>query len=111
MSVPTPPPGWAVRSDGERTQYMLALCADTVEQADAMAADEAQRFVVTFAKSVADWITTDEDGDCFAKAEWRKERDRLTFMGMGTVMPFKQWRSEQIIAMAERRRPLWDRGL
>ena len=107
MSVHTPP-GWAVRSDGERTQYMLALCADTAEQAEAMAADEAQRFVVDFATTIAQWISTNESGTCPAKYDWRAERERIERMGLGVIAPFKQWRSEQIIAMAERSRPMWD---
>ena len=109
MSDPTPPPtGWAVRSDGTTTQYMLALCADTAEQAEAMAADEAQRFVVTFATTIAEWISTYENGTCPAKDDWRAERERMGRMGLGVIAPFKQWRSEQIVAMAERSRPMWN---
>jgi len=109
MSAPTPPPtGWAVRSDGEATQYMLALCADTAEEAEAMAADEAQRFVVEFATTIAEWILTDEDGSISpAKYDWRSERYRMARMGLGEIVPFKQWRSEQIVAMAQGRRPMW----
>lgn len=111
--IAPPPTGWAIRVEDDRVQYMLALCCDTIEEANAAARDEADRFVVAFAEQIAEWITPSEDlphglgygnPNSAAKEEWK--RMPLPEGKDAKRPPFKTWRAEQILKMAKRERPL-----
>jgi hypothetical protein len=110
--VAPPPPSWAIREEDGKTEYVLCLFAPTAEDAERMAREEADRFVVEFAEEIAAWIQSGPHG---SPSEARREWDRRTERRILRVLPddddgnevaFEIWQAEQILRMAKRERSI-----
>lgn len=109
------PPGWAVRIEDGKVEFVLALVADSAELAEQMAAEEADRFVAAFADDVAAWLCGDWSTESEARAEYKKIVDKLPKVqqanrfGMSDSerpMHFEEWCAEQIRRAARKERTL-----
>lgn len=104
------PPGWAIRIEDGKVEYMLALVADSPELAEKMAAEEAERFVMAFAEDVAAWIGDDAPGhDWPPRSEASHEYARMRVLAGASEkdeLSFEKWVGQQILRAARKERTL-----
>lgn len=105
------PEGWAVRTENGRTEFVLCLFAPTLEDAERMSREEAQRHVLDFAGAIATWLHGDWKTKSPAREQWEQEMQRAKYhCECGSEFPgerphFEEWCATQILAMAKGERP------
>ena len=115
--VDPPPPGWAVREEDGKIEYVLCLFAPSAAEAEKMAREEADRYVVDFAERIAMWRRPGAAAcwsNSVARHDWERRLRRylpdldddgelVEADGAGN---FETWVAAQIQRMARGERPL-----